>query len=145
VLKKYSLLARLQCSTIVMVRSLKIMRAYKVARQRRPMSPAQYQSALKAALDTIPGICGYHWRKIFCNRGHASVSIIVLLGCGFRTAAAAEAAVKLMFRELEDMFSNMAVVVTYSSRSFWNMRAEISPEFSRPLPPPPPPPPPPPV
>lgn len=63
-----------------MVRSLKIMRAYKVARQRRPMSPDQYQSALKAALDAVPGLRGYHWRKTFCKRGDASVSIIVLLG-----------------------------------------------------------------
>ncbi len=123
-----------------MVRSLKIMRAYKVARQRRPMSPDQYQSALKAALDAVPGLRGYHWRKTFCQRGHASVSIIVLLGYGFETAAAAEAATQLLLRELEDMFSNMSVVVTHSRRSFFNMRAEISPLFSRPPPPPPPPP-----
>ncbi len=129
-----------------MVRSLKIMRAYKVARQRRPMSPDQYQLALKAALDAVPGLRGYHWRKTFCKRGYASVSIIVLLGYGFETAAAAEAAKQLLLRELEDMFCNMSVVVTHKQRYFWNMRAEISPPFSRPLPPtlplPPPPPPP---
>jgi hypothetical protein len=105
-----------------MVRSLKIMRAYKVARHRREMSPDQYQSALKDALDTVPGLCGYYWRKTFCNRGHASVSIIVLLGYGFATAAAAEAAVQLLYRELEDMFCNMSVIVTHSARLFWCQR-----------------------
>ncbi len=125
------------------------MRAYKVARQRRPMSPDQYQTALKAALDSIPGVRGYHWRQTFCNRGLPSVRIIVLLGFGFRTAAAAEAAVRLLFRDLEDMFSNMAVIVTHSDTSFWSMRAEVSPQYSsrHNFPPPPPPPvvPPPPV
>ena len=100
-------------------------RAYKVARQRREMSPDQYQIALQTALQAIPGICGYYWRKSFCTRGDPSVRIIVMLGYGMETAAAAEAAVEILHRELDDMFANMSVVVTVSSTVFWTLREFI--------------------
>jgi hypothetical protein len=94
---------------------------------------AQYQSALNTALLNVPGLCGYYWRKTFCNRGHPSVNIVALLGNGFETAAAAEAAVQLLYRELEGMFCTMTVVVTHSERSFWSRRAEMTTQYSRPF------------
>jgi hypothetical protein len=98
------------------------MRAYKVARQRREMSPDQYQTALQTALQAIPGICGYYWRKSFCKRGHPSVHIIVLLGYSIESHVAAEATVEMLYRELDELFVNMAVFVTHSSSAFWTMR-----------------------
>jgi hypothetical protein len=83
------------------------------------------QIVLKATLEQIPGVCGYYYQKTFCNRGHPSVIVIVLLG--FNTAAAAEAALKKL-RSIAGMFCNMAVVVTASDRSFWKMRAAIRPD-----------------
>jgi hypothetical protein len=83
---------------------------------------------LKATLEQIPGVCGYYYQKTFCNRGHPSVIVIVtLLGYGFNTAAAAEAALEKL-RCIAGMFCNMAVVVTASDRSFWKMRAAIRPD-----------------
>jgi hypothetical protein len=87
------------------------------------MSPDQYQTALQTALQAIPGMCGYFWRKIFCSRGHPSVFIVVRLGSGYETVDAAEATVTVLERDLEDMFVNMTVIVTHSSRSFWTLRA----------------------
>lgn len=99
------------------------MRACKVARQRRDMSPDQYQTALQTALQAIPGMCGYFWRKIFCSRGLPSVFIVVQLGWGYATSDAAEATVEMLKRDLDDMFVNMTVIVTHSCRAFWTLRA----------------------
>ena len=78
----------------------------------------QYRSALMAALKIIPGIRSYYWRETFCKRGHPSVKILVLLGNGYQTAAAAEAAENLLYRELNGKFCSVVVVVTITDRSF---------------------------
>jgi len=78
----------------------------------------QYRSSLKAALKIIPGIRSCYWRETFCKRGHPSVKILVLLGNGYETAAAAEAAENLLYRELNGMFCSVVVVVTITDRSF---------------------------
>ena len=101
---------------------VKKLRAYKLARQRRPMSPDMFQTALQSALQAIPGMCGYYWRKTFCARGHPSVHIVVLLGYGFESAVAVDATVAMLYRDLDDLFDNMAVFVTHSSNVFWSMR-----------------------
>ena len=101
---------------------VKKMRAYKVARQRRPISPDLFQTALQTALQAIPGMCGYYWRKTFCARGHPSVHIVVLLGYGFESDVAVEATVAILYRDLDELFDNMAVFVTHSSTVFWTMR-----------------------
>ena len=75
-------------------------------------------SAVTAALKIIPGIRSYYWRETFCKRGHPSVKILVLLGNGYETAAAAEAAENLLYRELNGMFCSVVVVVTITDRSF---------------------------
>ena len=85
------------------------------------------QIVLKVVLEKITGMCGYYYQKTFSNHGHPSVIIIVLLGYGFNTAAAAEAALEKL-RCIAGMFCNMAVVVTVSDRSFWTMRAAIRPD-----------------
>ena len=82
------------------------------------------QIVLKVVLEKITGMCGYYYQKTFCNHGHPSVIIIVLLGYGFNTAAAAEAALEKL-RCIAGMFCNMAVVVTARDRSVWTMRAAI--------------------
>ena len=78
----------------------------------------QYRSALKTALKIIPGIRSCYWRETFCKRGHPSVKILVLLGNGYQTAAAAEAAENLLYRELNGKFCSVVVVVTITDRSF---------------------------
>jgi hypothetical protein len=85
------------------------------------------QIVLKAALEKIPGMCGYYYQKTFCSRGHPSVIIIVLLEKGCNTAAAAEAALAKL-REIAGIFCNMAVFLTDSDRSFWKMRAALRPD-----------------
>jgi hypothetical protein len=111
-----------------MTGGVKYMRALKVARSRREMSPDQFQMALHTALMAIPGMSSYGWRKSFCNRGHPSVRIVVLLGCGYRTAAAVQAVQSELYQQLHDMFALMCIVVTHNSRVFrtltkWTMRA----------------------
>ena len=101
---------------------VKKMRAYKVARPRRDMSQDLFQAALQTALQAIPGMCAYYWRKNFCARGHPSVHIVVLLGYGFESAVAVDATVAMLYRDLDDLFDNMAVFVTHSSNVFWSMR-----------------------
>ena len=46
------------------------------------------------------------------------MKILVLLGNGYETAAAAEAAENLLYRELNGMFCSVVVVVTITVRSF---------------------------
>jgi hypothetical protein len=87
------------------------------------MSPDQYQTAMQTALQAIPGMCGYFWRKIFCSCGHPSVFIVVQLGWGYETVDAAEATVEVLKRDLEEMFVSMTVIVTHSSRAYWTWRA----------------------
>ena len=114
---------------IAMSGRVKKMRAYKVVRQRRDMSPDLIQTALQTALQAIPGMCGYYWRKSFCKRGHPSVYIIVLLGYGFESGVAAQATVEILYRELDELFENMAVFVTHSSTAFWTIREFTSRAF----------------
>lgn len=115
-----------------MVRGVKLMRAHKKARSRRPMSPDQYQIALLSTISTIKGLCGYHWCKSFCKRGYPSVRIVILLGdlCG---AAEAQATVDFLFRELDDMMVALHVVVTFSVRAFRAMcsQSTLSSDASR--------------
>ena len=101
---------------------VKKMRAYKVARPRRDMSQDLFQAALQTALQAIPGMCAYYWRKNFCARGHPSVHIVVLLGYGFESDVAVEATVAMLYRDLGELFHNMAVFVTHNSNVFWSMR-----------------------
>jgi hypothetical protein len=86
------------------------------------MSPEKIM-ALRAALQAIPGMCSYYWQKIFCDRGHPSVHIIVCLGYGFEHDDAAEVAIEMLKRDMEGIFVNMTVIVTHSEKSFWTLRA----------------------
>ena len=95
-----------------------LMRARKVARKRRSMSPDYLQVALQSALEKVRGICGYHWRKKFCQRGHPSVYIVIQLGHLFDNAAAAEAAMHVLKHELEEFVTSWTIIVTFTQEHF---------------------------
>lgn len=97
----------------------RIMRGRKLLRQRRPMSPDQYQIVLQAALRSLQGAPAYHYRRKYSPRGDPSVYIVVLLGCGYDHSAAAADTVAYLYRELHEDFATLSIVVTYSSESFW--------------------------
>ena len=110
---------RHQRSTIAMVRGVPILRARKVARKRRDNSPDYCQVALQSALAKVRGMCSYHWRKKFCHRGYPSVYIVIQLGYLFDNSAAAEEAVDVLTRELEDIVVDLSIIVTYCDTAFW--------------------------
>jgi len=108
-------------SSITMTRKLKYLRAVKRARQRRSMSPDQYQTALQTILERVPGKTGYHWRKTMDNHGHPSVRIIINLGHRYNTATAIETAIQTVQQGLEDMMVNMTIIITHCGRDFRRM------------------------
>jgi len=97
------------------------MGAPKKLRQRRPMSPDQYQMAYQSILSgrIMKNIAAYQWRKRYSQFGDPSVQITVLLSREFAYAAAASAAVDYLYQELHAMMENISIVVTYSKRAFW--------------------------
>jgi hypothetical protein len=107
--------------TIVMTGGVPIMRARKVARKRRAMSPDYLQVALASALAKVRGMCSYHWRKKFSERGYpnASVYIVIQLGYLSDNAAAAQAAVHVLTQELEDVVSDLTIIVALCDAAFW--------------------------
>jgi hypothetical protein len=113
--------SRHQRSTIAMVRSVRIVRSRKVARKRRDMSPDYLQVALQSALAKVRGMCSYHWRKYFCQRGYPSVYMVVQLGHLYDNAAAAEAAVDVLTRELDDIVVDLTIIVTNCDTAFWTI------------------------
>jgi hypothetical protein len=92
----------------------RIMRAVKVARRRRDLSPDQYYYALHAALQMVL-FKGYQLRTTVF-RGCPSLRIVVLL----RRTAALDDAVAIVLRELEE-FGNVQLFVTHRSRAFYRM------------------------
>jgi hypothetical protein len=96
-----------------------IMRARKVARKRRAMSPDYLQVALQSALEKVRGICSYHWRKKFCQRGHPSVYIVIQLGHLLNNAAGAEAAMHVLKHELEEFVTSWTIIVTFTQEHFF--------------------------
>jgi hypothetical protein len=104
---------------IVMTRGVPVLRARKHARKRRAMSPDYLQVALQTALKKVSGMCSYHWRKKFCQRGYPSVYIVIQLGHLYDNAAAAEEALDALTQELEDIVSNLTMIVTYCDAAFW--------------------------
>ena len=102
-----------------MVRSVRIVRARKVARKRRDMSPDYLQVALQSALAKVRGMCSYHWRKKFCQRGYPSVYI--QLGYLYDNAAAAKEAADVLTRELEIIVVDLTIIVTYTDTAFWSL------------------------
>jgi hypothetical protein len=106
---------------IVMTRGVPVLRAHKVARKRRAMSPDYLQVALQTALKKVRGMCSYHWRKNFCRRGYPSVYIVIQLGYLYDNAAAAQDAVDALTRELDDIVSNLTIIVTYCDTAFWTL------------------------
>ena len=101
-----------------MTRCVPVLRARKVARKRREMSPDYLQVALQSAMGKVRGICSYHWRKKFCQRGHPTVYIVIQLGYLFDNAAAAEAAIHVLKHELEEFVTSWTIIVTYSQATF---------------------------
>ncbi len=104
-----------------MVRSVRFARARKVARKRRDMSPDYLQVALQSALEKVRGMCSYHWRKNFCQRGYPSVYMVVQLLHLYDNAAAAEEAVDVLTRELEIIVVDLTIIVTYGDTAFWTL------------------------
>jgi hypothetical protein len=102
-----------------MVRGVTVKRVQKKVRQRRAMSPDQYQIALQSILTSLRGKSAYHWRKTYSRFGYPSVRVVILLGCGFDNAAAARAAVDYLNHELDDMVEHLSIVVTYCDATFW--------------------------
>lgn len=102
-----------------MVRGVPVMRARKQARQRRAMSPDQYQIALQWTLTSMRGISAYHWCKTYSKFGYPSVRVVVLLGRGFDNAAAAKEAVDYLIHELDDKTEALSIVVTHCDAAFW--------------------------
>ena len=96
------------------------MRAKKKLRQRRPMSPDQYQIVMQSVLRAKVGVVSaYHYRKSYSPRGDPSVYIVVLLGHGYQNGAAASAVVEYIYQELHEMMATLSIVVTFSEESFW--------------------------
>ena len=104
-----------------MGRSVRIVRARKVARKRRDMSPDYLQVALQSALAKVRGMCSYHWRKKFCQRGYPSVYIVIQLGYLYDNAAAAKEAADVLTRELEIIVVDLTIIVTYTDTAFWTL------------------------
>ena len=105
-----------------------LMRARKVARKRRAMSPDYLQVALQSALEKVRGICAYHWRKKFCQRGHPSVYIVIQLGHLFDNAAGADAAMHVLKHELEECVTSWTIIVTFTQEHFFALaRNEFQP------------------
>jgi hypothetical protein len=102
-------------------RGVPIMRSRKVGRTRRAMSPDYYQIALQSLLANVRGVCAYHWSKTFGKCGYSAVRIVVRLHRGVDNAAAAEATVDSLMRELEVFVQDFAIMVTYSEAAFWSM------------------------
>jgi hypothetical protein len=98
----------------------KMMRAKKKVRQRRPMSPDQYQIVMQSVLRSMEGVApAYHYHKSYSSRGDPSVYIVVLLGHGYQNTAAASAAVEYLYQELHEMMATLSIVVTFSDDTFW--------------------------
>jgi hypothetical protein len=99
-------------------------KAWSPAKQGRDTAvmPDQIQTALRSALQQVPGMVSYYWRKTFSNRGHPTIRIIIQLGYGFNTFAASHAAIDVLHREMDDTMVNMFAVVTNNSRTFWSLR-----------------------
>jgi hypothetical protein len=110
---------RHQSYSIDMTRGVRVLRAWKVARQRRAMSPDYLQVALQSALGKVRGMCKYHWRKKFCERGYPSVSIVIQLRHLYDNTAAADAAVHVLSQDLEDVVSSLSIIVTFCDAAFW--------------------------
>lgn len=107
--------------SITMAPKLKLQRAVKRARQRRSMSPDQFQTALHATLEQIPGKTGYCWRKTMDSHGHPSVRIVINLGHGYNTATAIATAIQTAQQGLEDMMVNMTIIITHCGWDFRRM------------------------
>jgi hypothetical protein len=101
-----------------MKRSLKLQRAVRVARQRRDNSPDMFHHVIQSALQQIPGITAYRWRKKWAVRGDPFLRIVVHLGHGYNTEAAIAAAVDTLVREI-DLVEDMQIFVTACYCAFW--------------------------
>jgi hypothetical protein len=121
VLRLLKIYLRHRRCTFAMVRSVRILRARKVARKRRDMSPDYLQVALQSALAKVRGMCSYHWRKKFCQRGYPSVYIVIQLGYLYDNAAAAKEAADVLTRELEIIVVDLTIIVTYTDTAFWTL------------------------
>ncbi len=100
---------------VFMVGGLKKMRAVKVARRRRDLSPDLYYYAVHAALAKIQWR-SYQLRTTITVRGDPSVHVVLLLP---RTTAIG-AAVAILLHEIEE-FGNVQLFVTCSSSKFYSM------------------------
>ena len=98
-----------------MVGGLRKMRAVKVARRRRDLSPDQYYYAVHAALARIQWR-SYQLRTTITVRGDISVRVVLLLP----RATARGAAAAILLREIEE-FGNVQLFVTCSSSNFYSM------------------------
>jgi hypothetical protein len=92
------------------------------------MSPDYVQVALQSALKKVTGMCAYHWRKKFCQHGIPSVYIVIQLGYLLDNITAAEAAIHVLTRELEDIGKDLIIIVTYCGAAFRQcIQCELSP------------------
>ena len=103
---------------MTMKRTLKLQRPVRVARQRRDHSPDMFHHVIQSALQQIPGITAYRWRKKWPVRGDPFLRIVVQLGHGYNTAAAIAAAVDTLVREI-DLAVDMQIFVTACYCAFW--------------------------
>jgi len=101
-----------------MKRKLTKQRAVKVARQRRDNSPDMFHHVIQSAMQQIPGITAYRWRKKWPVRGDPFLRIVVHLGHGYNTKAAIAAAVDTLVREI-DVVEDMQIFVTACYCAFW--------------------------
>ena len=101
-----------------MIRKLTKLRAVRVARQRRDNSPDMFYHVIQSALQQIPGITAYSWRKKWPVRGDPFLRIVVHLGHGYDTAAAIAAAVDTLDRGI-DLAVDMQIFVTACYCAFW--------------------------
>ncbi len=96
------------------------MRALKLARQRRDLSPDQYRFALHSTIAlnnlTFKGMAAFRLRTMHSKRGYPSLQIIILLD---NSSAAAEA-VELLSLEFTEI-DNLYIIVTYCDRTFWSI------------------------
>ena len=101
-----------------MKRTLKLQRAVRVARQRRGNSPDMFHHVIQSALQQIPGITAYRWRKKWAVRCDPFLRIIVHLGHGYDTQAAIATAVDTLVREI-DLAVDVHIYVTACYCAFW--------------------------
>ncbi len=101
-----------------MIRKLTKLRAVRVARQRRDNSPDMFHHVIQSALQQIPGITAYRWRKKWPVRGDTFLRIVVHLGHGYGTEAAIAAAVDTLVHEI-DLAADMQIYVTVCYCAFW--------------------------